>query len=174
MPKTIKNIFNDKLDFKLFLEAEKRASNTRRYRNDVIKFENNLEINLINLIESIRRNKYNIGKYREFRIYEPKLRTIRCLPYKDRIVHQWYVNEFIKPYFVPRFISTSFACINGRGTHLAVKTLQKYMRIAKRNWIKYYVIQCDIKKFFESINRDILFNIINKKINDRNLLNFTI
>ena len=173
MSKTIRNVFNDKLDFKLFLEAEKRASNTRRYRSDVIKFEINLEVNIVNLIESIRNNKYKVGKYREFKIYEPKERTIRCLPFIDRIVHQWYVNEFIKPYFVCRFINDSYACINGRGTHLAVKSLQKYMRIYKRKYNDYYVIQCDIKKFFESINRDILFNILSKKIKDRLLIEFT-
>ena len=173
MSKTIRNVFNSKLDFKLFLEAEKRASNTRRYRSDVIKFEINLEVNIVNLIESIRNNKYKVGKYREFKIYEPKIRTIRCLPFIDRIVHQWYVNEFIKPYFVCRFINDSYACINGRGTHLAVKSLQKYMRIYKRRYNDYYVIQCDIKKFFESINRDILFNILSKKIKDKLLLEFT-
>lgn len=173
MCKTIKNVFNSKLDFKLFLEAEKRASKTRRYRKDVIRYEVNLEVNLTNLIESIKRDKYKVSNYKEFKIYEPKERIIRCLPFKDRIVHQWYVSEFIKPYFVPRFIKDSYACINGRGTHLAVKTLQKYMKIAKRKWGSYYIIQCDIKKFFESIDRDILFKILNKRIRDKKLLCFT-
>lgn len=173
MSKTIKNIFDDKLSFELFLEAEKRASKGRKYRKDIIRFEKNLEINIINLIESIKREKYYISSYKEFKIYEPKIRTIRCLPYKDRIVQQWYVNEFIKPYFYPRFINTSYACINGRGTHKCVKDLQKFMRIAKRNYSEYYIIQCDIKKFFESINKDILFNIVKNKISDVKLINFT-
>lgn len=173
MCKTIKDKLEDKLSFKLFLDAEKRASNTRKYRKDIIKFELNLEINLINLIENIRRNKYNIGKYKEFKIYEPKKRTIRCLPFKDRIVHQWYVNEFIKPYFVPRFITDSYACIEGRGTHKTVYKLQEYMRICKRNWNNYYVVQCDIKKFFESIDKDILFNIVKSKMKDEKLIEFT-
>ena len=66
-------------------------------------------------------------------MYEPKERTIQALPYQDRIVHQWYVEEFIKPYIIPCFIDTTFACLNDRGTYAAVKEVKKQMRIFKRN-----------------------------------------
>ena len=84
------------------------------------------------------------GDYRKFKVYEPKERTIKSLPYVDRVVHQWYIEEFVKPYIVPRFISTSFACIEEKGTHMAVAKLERYMRIFKRNYGDFWILKCDI------------------------------
>lgn len=111
-----------------------------------------------------------MGQYREFKIYEPKERVIKSLPFRDRIVHQWVVHEFIKPYYIPRFLNTSCACIDGKGTHYAVNVLQKYMRKIKRNNGNYYILKCDISKYFYSIDKDILFKIISKRISDKKLL----
>ena len=83
-----------------------------------------------------------MGKYHQFVIYEPKIRTIKALPYIDRIIHQWYIEEFIKPYFVPKLIFSTFACISDRGTHKAVAQIQKYMRIYKRNYGDFWILKC--------------------------------
>jgi len=173
MSKTIKTIFDSKLDYIYFYQAHLRASEHKRNRKDIIKFEIDLETNLMNLVKSIKNDTYKIGKYHEFIIYEPKARLIKSLPYIDRIVHQWYVEEFILPFIVPKFISDSYACIKTRGTHKAVETLQKYMRIMKRKYENYYVLKCDVKKYFYSINKDILFSIMEKHITDKKLLDFT-
>ena len=139
MPKKIKNCFYKSLTFVKLLEAHKRARNHKTYKEEVIKFEMNLENNLINLLNNIKNGKYHLGKYFEFKIYEPKERIIKALPYVDRIVHQWYVEEFIKPYIVPRFISTSFACLDEKGTHRAANNVQKQMRIFKRNFGDFWI-----------------------------------
>ena len=62
-----------------------------------------LENNLYNIYIELC-NKYKVGKYNEFTITDPKERIILSLPFKDRIIHQWYIEEFIKPYYVKRFI----------------------------------------------------------------------
>lgn len=173
MPKTIKNVFDEKLTFIKLIEAHQRASLNKRNHKDVILFEMDLETNIANLLRKIKNGTYHVGKYHEFIIREPKERLIKALPYIDRVVHQWYVEEFIKPYMLPRFISKSFACIEGRGAHLAVDYLQKYMRIMKRNYGSYYILKCDIKKYFYSIDRDVLFNILKRYIGDEKLLEFT-
>ena len=173
MPKTIKNIFDSKLTYLKFYEAHLRASNHKRKRGNVIIFEMDLESNLMNLCYSIKNNTYHIGKYHKFTVYEPKERIIQSLPYVDRIVHQWYVEEFIIPYIVKKFIKDSYACIKGKGTHKAVFTLQNYMRIMKQKKKHYYILKCDIHKYFYSINKDILFSIMKKHISDKKLLEFT-
>ena len=142
-------------------------------RNEIIKYEQKLEFNLLNLIDEIKNNEYTVGEYKEFIIYEPKKRVIKKLPFKDRILHQWYIECFIKPYFVPRFINNSYACINGRGTHKCVMKTQEMMRSKRKESGSYYVVQSDISKFFNSINKDILFNILRKKMKDNKLLNLT-
>ena len=65
----------------------------------------------------MKQRTYKHGRYKEFKVYEPKERIIKASNYIDRVVHQWYVENFIKPYFVPQFIITSYAGIEGRGIY---------------------------------------------------------
>ena len=130
------------------LDAHHRAKKHKIYKNEVISFELNLENNLINIVNSIKNGTYKLGKYFTFTIYEPKKRLIKALPYRDRIVHQWYVEEFIKPYIIPRFIDTTFACLTDRGTHKAVDKVQKYLRELDNKYKNYWILKCDIKGFF--------------------------
>jgi len=173
VPKSINNIFDTKLEYIKFYQAHLRASNHKRNRRDVIAFEIDLETNIMNLYRSIKNNTYKMGQYHEFIVREPKIRLIQSLSYIDRIVHQWYVEEFIIPFMVPKFIKDSYACIKDRETHKAVDALQKYMRIMKRKYSHYYVLKCDIHKYFYTINKDILFSILKRQIKDKKLLEFT-
>lgn len=173
MCKTIKKCFDEKLTFQKFLEAHQRASKGKKNKKELIIYEMDLETNIINLINNIKNNKYKTSRYREFKVYEPKERVIKSLPYHDRVVHQWYIEEFIKPYFYPRFIRDTYACLDNRGTHKAVLQVQKYMRKIQKKYQRYFVLKCDIRKFFYSIDKDILINIINDRITDKKLIAFT-
>ena len=174
MPKKIKNCFYKNLTFEKLMEAHKRARKHKTYKTELIDFELNLENNIINLRNRILTNTYRVGKYHSFKVYEPKERIIKALPYTDRIVHQWYVEEFVKPYIMPKFINQTFACIPERGTHKAVEQVEQYMREFKRNYGDFWVLKCDVSKFFYSIDPYILLSILqNKYIEDSALLEFT-
>lgn len=173
MPKSLKNIFDSKLDYIYFYQAHLRASTNKRNKREVIAFEIDLETNIMNLYRSIKNGTYKMGDYHEFIVREPKVQVIKSLPYIDRIVHQWYVEEFIIPFMVPKFIKDSYACIKDRGTHKAVENLQKYMRIMKRKYGHYYILKCDIQKYFYSVNKNILYSILERYIKDKKLLEFT-
>ena len=173
MPKMIKNCFYDKLTFENFLEAHKRARKNKTNKKELLKFEVDLETNIINIMRQLKSGNYSLGKYRVFTIYESKERIIKCLPYKDRIVQQWYIHEFIKPYIIPRLINTTCACIDNKGTHYAVNLVEKYMRIMKRDYLEYYILKLDIKKYFYNIDKDILFDIMSEYISDKRLLELT-
>ena len=173
MPKKIKNIFYEKLTFEKLLQAHKRARKHKTHKDEIIKFELNLENNITNLLNQIKNKKYKMGKYYTFKIYEPKERYIQALPYKDRIVHQWYVEEFIKPYIVPKFINTSYACITDKGSHKAVDEVQRQMRNMKLIKEDFWILKCDIRKYFYNINPHILFNIIKRYFGDKDFLDFT-
>ena len=170
MSKSIKKCFYDKLIIDNLILAHERAKKNKSNRYELLKFEVDLESNIISIMDSLTNGSYRLGRYREFTIYEPKERIIRCLPYKDRIVQQWYIYEFIKPYIIPRLINSTCACIDNRGTHFAVKLLQRYMRIMKRRYNNYYILKLDIKKYFYNIDKDILYNIIKEYINDKKIL----
>lgn len=173
MPKTIRNCYYRKLTFDNLYNAYIRASLNKRNKRSVIKFSVDLETYLSSIYNELYNNSYNSSKYREFVIYEPKKRVIKALPFRDRIVHQWYIEEFIKPYIVPRFIEDSYACIIGKGTHQAILKLNKYMKIMNKKYGEYYIIKFDISKYFESIDKNILYKIMMKYISDKYLLNLT-
>lgn len=172
MSKTLKNCFYKNLTFEKMLAAHKRAKKNK-HKKEIILYEMDLETNLTNLIDDIKNFKYKIGNYKEFKVYEPKMRIIKSLPYRDRIVHQWYIEEFIKPFFGKRFIYDTYACLDNKGSHKAMKRVQKFMRQMKYTNSEYYIIKCDIKKYFYNIDRKILFKILTKYISDKKLLNFT-
>lgn len=140
-------------------------------RKEIALFELNELNNLITIRDAIVNGKYFPANYRSFNITDPKPRTILSLPYCDRVVHQWIIEEFIKPYFVPRFIRQTYACIPERGTHAASDCLQKYLRAARSEWGEdYYVLKMDISRFFDSIDRGTLKDILAMRIADQQLL----
>lgn len=139
-----------------------------------MKFNTNETGNLIHIMDTVGSGKYYPSAYRDFYVYDPKKRLVQALPYCDRIVHQWYVEEFIKPYFIPRFIDDSYACIPKRGSHKAVAKLQQWMRVMRKIYGYYYILKMDISKFFPNVNIDILYNdILAPRIADPKLLKLT-
>lgn len=173
MPKTIRNCFYQKLTFEKMYDAYLRARLNKSLRREVMEFEENLETNLVNLILEIKNGTYKLGKYRVFKVYEPKERVIKALPFRDRVVHQWYVHEFLLPYVVPKFIYDSYACLHGKGTHAAVRRLEKFMKECRRKYGNFYIVKMDIKKFFYTINPYILYSILKRYIKDKALLKLT-
>jgi len=173
MSKTIKKCFFEKLTYINLYNAYYRICKGKRNKSYILKYEIDLETNLNNLLTDLKTNNYKPGKYHEFIIYEPKERLIKALPFRDRIVHQWYIEEFIKPYIIPRFIKDTYSCIEGRGSHKGIKELQKYMRKLYQVNKNYFVLKCDIHKYFYNVDKNILFDIMKKYISDKDLLNLT-
>ncbi len=170
MPKTIRNKYDEAVTFNKLLEAHKKARKGKREKKKVTQFELILEDELLNSEKELRSGTYKHGKYHTFQIYEPKERTIMASEYRDRVVHQWYVENFIKPYFVPQFIDTTYACIEGRGMHKASKDVQIAMRRARDKWNRYYILKMDVTKYFKNIDKRVLWDILKRKIKDRKLL----
>lgn len=149
------------------MRAYKRARINKRDRLEVQRFHLNLYSNLARISDALLEDTYIPSKYRHFMVYDPKEREVLALPFPDRIVHQLLVEHVIKPYYVPRFISDSYACIPNRGTHRAVVKTQKYMRAMniKTNG-KYWIVKMDVSKFFYSIDKAILLQILERDLAD--------
>lgn len=170
MPKTYKNLFKPALTFSSLLNAHHHARKRKKYKKDVIEFEMNLEGNLIELYKELKNKTYAPGKYNEFTIYEPKKRLIKAAPYRDRVVHQWYVKNFIIPVFGKAFISDSYACIEGKGMHRSAFRVQDFLKVAEHNHDRSYVLKGDIKSYFFNIDHDVLYDIVSHKIKDPEVL----
>mgnify|MGYP005758665793 CR=1 FL=1 len=173
MPKRVNNIYVKNITFSKLLEAHNKCKKHKRFKKQVIEFEMNLENNLLKIGRELLNETYIFSKYFEFIIYEPKERKIKTLEYRDRVVQTWYVENFLKPNFEKMYINDTFACIEGRGTHKAVDKMQEYLRIADKEYEEVWVLKCDIKKFFFSVDRKILYNLIKRKIKDKHFLRLT-
>jgi retron-type reverse transcriptase len=156
----------ERANLKCFSEAEERAKKGKSEVDYVKGFEKRRNYNLIRLVDEIRAGTYRHGEYYTFFIKDPKRREIMAAPFRDRIVHQWLVSEFLIPFYVPRFIEDSYACIQGRGVHRAIGRAQFFTRKMRRAHPDFYILKMDISKFFNSIDRDILYGMIARKVRD--------
>jgi retron-type reverse transcriptase len=141
------------------LEAARKAERGKRLRGDVAQFNSRREQELLRLREELRRELYRPGGYRRFRIREGKPRLISAAPYRDRVVHH-ALCSVLEPIWEKRFIRDSYACRPGKGTHAAADRYQQFSRRAR------YVLQCDIRRYFDSIDHAILWNQIGRHVRD--------
>lgn len=170
MPKTIRNQYEKNLNYKKLMEAHIKSRKGKGYRKEIIQFNLKQEEYIMWLQEQLKNKTYHHGGYTQFYVTEPKLRKIEKSRYIDRIVHRWVVDNFLEPAFVPQFIATSYACLKGRGMHRAAIYVQDTMKHCKRIWGDYYILKMDIAKYFDNINKNILLNILKRKIRDKDLI----
>ena len=157
--KTIRNVFQQICSFENLYLAYQKARRGKRYRMYAVGFESRLEENLFLLGKEISDGTYTPGEYRAFFIHEPKKRLISAAPFRDRVVHHAVI-DVLEPLFDCSLIDDTFACRRGKGTHAAIDRCQEFLR--KYSW----VLKCDIKKFFPSIDHNILLEMLSKKIAD--------
>jgi len=145
------------------LRAARKARRGKRDRGAVQAFEFDLEHELLTLQQELETGAYRPGDFRSHWIYRPKKRLISAAPYRDRVVHHAIMNV-LEPILDRHFHPDSFACRQRKGTHGAVDRLQGHMRRYR------YAVQCDIRKFFPSIDHEILKTSFRRLIKDPRLL----
>lgn len=155
--KRVGNLWLQVIDFDNLYAASRQAQQSKRFRSSVLAFNHCLEDNLLQLQYELDQFIYEPGAYRTFRIFDPKPRLISAAPYRDRVVHHALCN-IIVPIFDRTFISTTYANRTGYGTHRALAKFIEYARSSR------YVLQCDIRKYFPSIDHEILKSAIRHKI----------
>lgn len=142
----------------------------KRNKSDVQQFEFNLEDNLFQLHQELKDKTYQHSHYTTFNICDPKLRRIHKACVRDRVLHH-AVFRILYPIFDKGFIFDSYSCRLNKGTHKAVNRLEKFARIlSKNNHRNIFALKCDIRKFFDSVNQDILLELVKKKIQDDNAI----
>ncbi|NQT50230.1 hypothetical protein HQ571_06060 [Candidatus Kuenenbacteria bacterium] len=138
----------------------------KRKKPDVQKFEFNLEDNLFKLNWILKTGRYKHGHYQQFSINDPKPRIIHKACVQDRVVHH-AVFRVLYPIFDKSFIYDSYSCRINKGTHRAVKKLELFTKNTSRNYqFTCFILKCDIAKFFNTIDHQILIALIEKRIRD--------
>jgi RNA-directed DNA polymerase len=145
------------------LLAYRLASRGKRGHACVASFEYRLEDNLVRLQQELKSRTYRPGSYNSFYIHEPKRRLISAAPFRDRVVHHALCNV-IEPAFERSFIADSYSNRVGKGTHRALDRCQHHARRDP------YVLQCDVRQFFPSIDHAVLLETIRRKVADPDVL----
>jgi retron-type reverse transcriptase len=138
----------------------------KRQKLDVQFFEWRLEDNLFRLNFELENGFYRHGSYQSFRISDPKPRLIHKATVRDRVVHH-AVCRILYPLFDKNFIFDSYSCRLDKGTHRAVDRLALFLdNVSRHNRQTVFAAKCDIKKFFASVDHEILEKLLRRRIAD--------
>jgi RNA-directed DNA polymerase len=155
--KTSKNLFEGIVAFNNVLLAASKAAKGKREEHSVLKFYNHFEENLWQIISELKSKTYKPGAYKTFSIYKTKPRQISAAPFRDRVVHHALI-AVVGPVLERSFIFDTYANRVGKGTHKAIERYQHYLK-------KYaYALKFDIRKYFPSIDHEILKSLLRRKI----------
>lgn len=165
--KRINNIYERIISIENLNLADENARKKKEKTYGVMLHDKNREENIKKLHENLKNKQHKTSCYRIFKIYEPKERTIYQLPYyPDRIVHHAIMNV-LEPVWVDSFIKHTYSCIKKRGIHGCQKAVKRAMRDIEGTK---YCLKIDVRKFYPSIDHDILKDIIRKKIKCKDTL----
>jgi RNA-directed DNA polymerase len=167
--KTYNNLYERIYSFENLHVAYLKARRGKRYKDEVLEFNSNLEENLITMQNELMHETYRPSRYNQFMIYDPKERVILSLPFRDRVIHQAICN-IIEPLFEPTFIKDSYACRKNKGTLAGVKGVEYFVKRNTRAGEDVFCLKMDIRKYFYSIDHAILKRLIRRKIRCRKTL----
>ncbi|MBI4139385.1 group II intron reverse transcriptase domain-containing protein [Candidatus Woesearchaeota archaeon] len=159
-----------------FWKARKKKVNTP----EVQEYEKHWRLNNIILRQELLNKTYKPNPLKTFILRDPKTRKICKSDFRDRVVHHALVN-ILQPIYEPLFIYDSYASRKGKGTLKALDRFDSFLKKAThngllvseartRNHVKCFVLKADIKKYFETVDHNVLLNILSKKIKDENVL----
>ena len=164
------NLFDDIISLENLFKAWEEFRKGKQSKPDVQHFERNLEENIFKLHLDLVNKTYKHGPYHSFYIQDPKQRLIHKATVRDRVLHHAIFAK-LNPIFEPTFISHSFSCRIGKGTHKGVEAVTKMLRQVSGNGTKpCFVLKGDIRKFFQSVNHARLLEILARKVKDPDVL----
>lgn len=114
------NLFEQITNFNNLRSAYLKALKGKKYKPDVLFYGNKLDENLYSLKTQLENENYNHGKYRQFKIYDPKERLITAASFEYRIIHHAIIN-ILENVFEKQFVFHTYACRKGKGIHKAVE-----------------------------------------------------
>jgi len=152
------------------LEAWREFARGKQTKRDVQGFSLRLVDNILALREDLINHTYRHGGYHAFNISDPKPRSIHKAAVRDRLLHH-AICRVLYPFFDKRFIADSYSCRVGKGTHKALDRFRSFAYRASRNHTRTcWVLKCDIRKFFASVDHRTLLDVLSRTIPDRDLI----
>ena len=163
-----RHMFEKIISIENLLDAWEEFICGKRWKYDVQIFSANLMENILTLHTLLATYAYYHGSYQKFRISDPKPRDISKASVRDRLLHH-AIHRILYPFFDKKFIADSFSCRLKKGTHKAIGRFRSFAyQVSRNNTRTCWVLKCDIRKFFASIDHQILMGVLSKYIQDTN------
>ncbi len=162
--------FKDIISLNNLLSAWEEFIIGKKMKEDVQYFFRDLMDNILALHKDLTNNTYQHGGYTDFYITDPKRRHIHKALVRDRLLHH-AIYRLLYPFFDKIFIADSFSCRKNKGTHKAINRFRAMTyKIGRNNTHACWILKCDVRKFFDSIDHKILLNILAEYIPDKGIM----
>ena len=157
----------EELMLKAFKAVKKNRGAAGIDKMTINMYESNLPENLLALMRELKRGTYQPVPLRRVHIPkgDGKTRPLGIPTVKCRIAQE-VIRRLINPTFESRFHENSFGFRMGRNCHQAVERLLEYAGQGYR-----YVVDVDIKGFFDNIPHKLIMESVAARIADGNILN---
>ncbi len=163
-------MYNTIISVENLLGAWKEFLKGKRGKKDVQEFQYRLSDNVLALHQDLKDKTYIHGGYHAFNISDPKPRNIHKATVKDRFLHHAIYRQLYS-FFDQTFIYDSYSCRKLRGTHKALKRFRDFAYKVSRNHTEtLWVLKCDVRRFFASIDQRILINTMQRYITNQDTL----
>lgn len=154
-------------DFNNLYRAYLASRKSKRETREVIQFEMNAGPNLCKLQEELRSEIYRLSGYYHFTIHDPKTREIYALHYRDRILQHSLCDHVLAPFFEKHLIYDNAACRKNKGTLFAINRMNGFLYEHYRtNGTHGYFLKCDVRKYFDNIDHEILKSRLQAVVDD--------
>ena len=165
--KRLNNLYDDMYDLNNIIKMTDKVCSRVRNKRLVDKFEVYKSEHILNIKNRLESRNVVFDKYNIFMITDPKCRVIMSLNIEDKIINHLVSKYILVKTFENKYIDSMVATRKNKGTSYGIKLLKKYLNEIKKEYSNFYVLKIDIKKYFYSIDHNILKSIIRKNIKDK-------
>lgn len=164
------NLYQEIYKFENIVNAFNEVCRNTKNKKKVAKFKEYKCIYVSRIYNILKTKSYKPGPYNVFTIYEPKERRIVSQSMQDKVINHLVARHILYPAILPCLLDVNVASRKGLGTSEGIRLAMNFHRICKVKYKTYYILKCDISKFFASIDHDILKKKLERRIKDKDAL----
>ena len=164
------NLYQNLYKFENIQSAFNEVCKNTKNKKKVARFKEYKCIYISRIYDILQTKTYKPGPYNVFTIYEPKKRRIISQNMQDKVINHLVARHILYPALLPCLLDVNVASRKGLGTSEGIRLAMNFHKICKVKYKTYYILKCDISKFFASINHDILKEKLKRRIKDKDAL----
>ncbi|MDR2748894.1 MAG: RNA-directed DNA polymerase [Bifidobacteriaceae bacterium] len=171
--KFINGNLDDFLNYENILQSYENVKKGKSKHEKVRRFESHKRKNILSILKRLKNNDFKMMPLIERQVFIPKLRVIKAPQFEDRIIQDFFCRNFLCGPIEKRLIYDNAACRKNKGTHFAVNRVRNFMhQIYEKEGLDCWILKCDIRKYFYSINCEKLKSMILSQIEDGRIKQF--